>query len=132
MEDLENYDFYVDYDTIKWWFSQSKKAIESVFLNGGYPLDHVLKEFAKWIGKKQYNFYAHATFDFPVIEQNYRKLKIKNPIPFRNTRDLRTLTDIAGSFEVKANKLKHNALADARYQTEYCIAQLKYLNQKLT
>lgn len=117
--------FVVDFDTLKWWFEQSDVAIKSVMTHGTLTHKDMCKEFMKWVLdiKAQYTkeivFWSHATFDPPILANNFKVLKMYNPIPFRMHRDIRTLTHFAGRIDVKRQGTHHNALDDCLYQAEY-------------
>jgi exodeoxyribonuclease VIII len=128
LDSLKGLGFIMDFNTVGWWLNQSDAAIKSVF---GYNLDQVslskaLFEFHQWIGKTaDYNYWSHATFDPPILVNNYKALKKDCPIPFRLHRDIRTLTLLAGGIDVKREGIHHNALDDCIYQAKYISEGLK-------
>lgn len=119
-ESLQRYDFDIDYSTVRWWLSQSREAQDSVIDQGGVDLITALIDFNKWIGEpEKYEYWAHATFDPIILANAYRKTGIKNPIPFRQQRDIRTLNFLAGKVEVEKEGITHTALDDAKFQAKY-------------
>lgn len=128
IEDLQQYNFSVDYSIIGWWLNQSNEAIKSVYGDDiiKVSLDHALYKFKVWLGApSDYKYWSHTTFDPPILEYNYRQVKKPNPISFRLHRDIRTLTDLFGPVTVKRKGIHHNALDDAIYQSEYISALLQ-------
>jgi len=124
-ESLKRYNFDIDYSTIRWWLSQSREAQDSVIDQGGVDLITALTEFEKWIDKpEEYEYWAHATFDPIILANAYRKTGIKNPIPFRQQRDIRTLNFLVGKVEVEREGIAHTALDDAKFQAKYISAML--------
>ena len=98
LDSLEGLGFRIDYNTLEWWFSQSHEAITSVFNTDNLnrvSLSKALYEFHQWIGKTaDYRYWSHATFDPPILINNYKALKKDCPIPFRLYMDIRTLTSL--------------------------------------
>ena len=118
---LTRYNFEMDYSTIEWWMSQDDKAIKSVFVNDdAIDIRQALFEFIEWIGKPgDYTYWSHATFDPPILINNFKKIGLSNPIPFRAYRDIRTLTHFVGVIETPRIGTHHNALDDCIYQAAY-------------
>ena len=135
LDSLERYDFKMDYNTINWWFNQSNEAIKSVFDDtlDKVSLGKALFDFTEWIGKTaDYHYWSHATFDPPILHNNFKVMGKNNPIPFRLHRDIRTLSYFAGKIVVERVGLHHNALDDCIYQAAYIsqgIKQIKQLKQ---
>lgn len=124
----------VDGSTVKWWLSQSKEAIDSVFntdINGG--LEKGLKCFYKFCKDSNCDFYwSHATFDFPVISDAYHKNGVKPPYAYYNCRDLRTIEHFYGN-DIKwsvREGVHHNALDDAKYQMKHLIDMLDVADKR--
>jgi len=130
LESLEKYPFTMDYSTVNWWLNQDNSAIQSVF---GEHLKRVnikeaLYDFHQWIEKQaDYNYWSHATFDPPILNNNYQRVGMESHIPFRKHNDIRTLTRIAGSFEVERVGIHHNALDDCLYQAAYITKGLQII-----
>lgn len=120
----------VDGSTIKFWLEQPKISQESLFVNQK-PMKEAMEAIVKLIDGQNANFYwAHATFDFPIIQSLCRKLGIKYPLPYKRCLDLRTLEMLAGYPKWEERKgIHHNALADAVYQAEHAIMLLNMLNR---
>ena len=118
---LEKFDFKVDYSTLNWWFNQPDSAIKSVCnQEGAIALRLALMNFTKWLGKSnEYYYWSHATFDPPILDFNFKQVKLNNPIPYRLNRDIRTLTHFTGIIEVPRIGIHHNALDDCKYQARY-------------
>lgn len=125
--------FVVDFDTLKWWFSQSDQAIKSVMTLGKLSHHDMCKEFLKWVQRireeygKDISFWSHATFDPPILDNNFKVAKVYNPIPFRSHRDIRTLTHFAGFIDVKRSGIAHDAIDDCIYQAKYITKGMKFI-----
>ncbi len=119
-----------DGSTIKWWLQQDKAAQNTLFSNTR-PLEEVANIIEKLIEAQNANFYwAHATFDFPILQSMFRSLGRKYPLPFKRTLDLRTLEMLAGNIEwAPRTGVHHNALDDATYQAEHAIKLLNKLDR---
>lgn len=121
IDSLSKYNFFMDYNTLKWWFAQEDAAIKSV-MNGVTPLKEALIDFNKWIDSsevKKYNFWSHATFDPPILHNNMREVGIDSIIHYSQHKDIRTLNELVGKVEVERKGIAHNALDDAIFQAEY-------------
>lgn len=127
--------------TLKWWMGQSEDARKSAW-SGDVTLPYALSEFFIFSGRLNIDpnasappmqFWAHATFDFPVIDHAYKIIGGTNPIPFRQTRDMRTVESFYGG-DIEWDKrdgIHHTALADAEWQMTHLLKMLRvHENQK--
>jgi DNA polymerase III epsilon subunit-like protein len=128
--------FVVDFSTLKWWFEQDDRAIKSVMTTGTLGHKVMCKEFMKWVQeiKKEYgkniSYWSHATFDPPILANNFKVAGVYNPIPFRAHRDIRTLTHFAGHIEVERKGIHHNAIDDCLFQAEYISKGIEKVEMK--
>lgn len=122
----------IDAQTVYWWLSQSKEAINSILAEprvdvteGFIALNDFLKD-AKQI-------WSHATFDFVTLTETLRQLDIKPSFHYRVCRDLRTLVDLANLTIDKTPRtgLHHNGLEDCKHQIKYCVEAINKLKKKL-
>lgn len=130
LDSLQKYNFKMDYNTIAWWMNQTDEAIKSVFKYGleQVSLNKALWEFREWIGKpSEYVYWSHATFDPPILNNNFKALGKDNPIPFRLHRDIRTLSHFA-NVKVERTGIAHNALDDCLTQANYISKGIQILN----
>lgn len=120
-----------DGSTIKWWLEQDKAAQKTLFKNPR-PAEDAADVVEKLIQAQNPNyFWAHATFDFPIVNNLFRALGRKTPIPFRTSYDLRTLEHFVGN-DIEWEKREgvyHNALDDATYQAKHAIKMLRRIKQ---
>ncbi len=125
--------FVVNFETLKWWFEQSNQAIKSVMTQGKLTHTEMLKEFMKWVLEikdnygKDISYWSHATFDPPILSNNFKVAGVYNPIPFRAHRDIRTLTHFAGFIDVKRSGVAHDAIDDCIYQAKYITKGFKLI-----
>lgn len=133
LKSLSRYNFEVNYETIGWWFSQSDKAIKSVFCEKDtVDLRQALREFIVWIEKpSEYVYWSHATFDPPILDYNLKQVDLTNPIPYVAHRDIRTLTHFSGIKAIARTGIHHNALDDCIYQAAYISQGINFLNEKI-
>lgn len=129
-------EFNVDYDTLRWWMNQIAKnpslidvMNENIFGHEGmiYKFSEWCKEMTKKHG--QLFYWSHATFDPPILDR-HNKVDGYPRLPFRNQRDIRTLTHFAGYIEVTKNSKAHDAMADCEYQARYIAKGIKILKDK--
>uniref|UniRef100_A0A6C0LWW7 3'-5' exoribonuclease Rv2179c-like domain-containing protein n=1 Tax=viral metagenome TaxID=1070528 RepID=A0A6C0LWW7_9ZZZZ len=119
-------------DTQEWWDSQSKSARHEVFINKDrVGIHQALCEFVEWFGRSSY-IWAHGDdFDCVVLNSAYKACDILPPWKFWNTRDTRTIYDIA---KVHINdvpvEIAHHALHDAYRQVVLLQNSFKILKLK--
>jgi len=120
---LQKAGFQMDFETVKWWMEQDKAVIDSVIMNKDrVSITEALNAYRNWIHKPyDYEYWSHATFDAPIVFHAQRVLGLSGIImPYKQQRDIRTLTRFSG--KVKANEhglIYHNALDDCKRQAEY-------------
>lgn len=115
-----------DEQTINWWKSQPPKNL--TWVGNTFALLPVLSAFSHFTKKVDY-VWSHSTFDVPILCNAYQILGLKLPFHYRSTRDIRTLTHLAGhkknekeTFNEESKDEKtHNALEDCVYQVQYCV-----------
>lgn len=118
--------FTMDHSTINWWLVQSQEARESII--GNQMLIHEAMELLRDFLKDGEFLWSHATFDVPIIQNSFEKCGMKNPIPYRGMRDIRTLMDLADHrSESEREGTHHDALDDCRFQVKYCVEALNKL-----
>lgn len=129
------YGFEIDAATIYWWLNQDRCAIRSLLdLHEKVSPYEAISDLNVFLNSCKY-IWSHATFDFVILMNHYRKLNIKPYFHYRTARDLRTLVDLA-DIEYKSYERKgvhHNALDDCLFQVKYavdCFNKLKGGNGK--
>jgi hypothetical protein len=125
-------------DTLAWWFRQSQEATNILSQNGRvkeYLAATYLKDFWEPLSKalpdkgsnnpfyQTYIWSNGASFDLPIMEHVYRQLETKSPFFFGRHKCFRTFKDGTKCDElVPRQGVHHNALDDAKWQAECCIA----------
>lgn len=128
INDCLKYGLTVDEGSIKFWFEHPNRS----FLDKPVSLARALGEFRKFYRKDTVAAWSHATFDFVILLNAYRKFDQKIPIPFRQMRDIRTLVHLADAGKpTEAKKTvdpkTHDALEDCIYQVGYVTEALNKL-----
>jgi hypothetical protein len=119
--------FTVDYDTIKWWMQQSDDARRLV-MEAPMSLVEAIFGLTHFLEGKDVTLWSHATFDMPILHNAFQTVGMKNPVPFRNMRDLRTLVDLADyTDKLERDGVHHHALDDAKFQVRYASEAFKKL-----
>jgi hypothetical protein len=140
LKSLQHFPFEVDYETVGWWLSQDKGAIDDVFNAQAHKRLHIigaLKEFRHFWKENcdaSTQVYSHATFDPPILDHAYRVVdKTRSPIPFRSHKDIRTLTSLYLELvgkplpEITREGNHHDAASDCIYQARYITEMLMEL-----
>lgn len=120
--------FKVEGKTIEFWLNQANRS----FLKDPRPLGEVLVDFKRFCYDSVDRAWAHATFDFPILANAYKVLKIEMPFPYKAMRDIRTLIDLSGvDRPVSTTDPKtHDALDDCIYQVGYCTLCFQELERR--
>jgi hypothetical protein len=112
---------HLDPNTVAWWERQSKKAEEA--LHGNIKsVETVLAEVFNFIkdNKLKLVWSQGSNFDSVLLDNLYERFGYKTPWLYYNTRDTRTIYDLAG-FKCKdlpREGTAHNALDDAIHQAK--------------
>ena len=124
--------FEMDIPTVLWWMRQEAPARLAVasnddcFLIGGVLID--FKHFLRDVE----SIWSHATFDFVILMNYFRKFKIRVNFDYHAARDLRTLTDLAeiDPLDFPREGIKHDALSDCMFQVGYATACFNRLRRE--
>jgi len=112
--------------TIGWWVEQNQAAQDEVLVEIDVSLKDTLQEltdFIKSTGAE--TIWAHGDdFDCVILSHAYHQLGIKPPWSFWNTRDTRTLIEVAKrlkgkDFEPNRQGVYHRAIDDAQHQSKW-------------
>ncbi len=128
---LQKYNFTIDYSTVLWWLSQTREAQDSIIdQQGAEDVKKAFNQFRQWIGDlKAFEYWSHATFDAVIFANTCKKIGVDAFIPFRQQRDIRTLSFLTGRIEVERKGIAHSALDDAEFQAGYISKMLQKLEQ---
>lgn len=118
--------------TMEWWLKQNPAAIAGLFEGTVTALNSALMEFKTWVNNhhpQPINIWAKSpSFDVVILEHAFTQAKMIWPFKFWNTRDVRTIEDLAfpnGPDDRPARiGVHHRAVDDAIYQA-MCV-QLGY------
>lgn len=134
----------VNGDTIMWWMQQSNAARQA--LKSKYPatLETALSMYGSFVANnrtKNLCVWTHATFDAPILDYAFKIVDVKNPVHYKENRDIRTLTYLNNLNRDKSKKdtvsslndgfIAHNALDDARKQAIYIARMLNSFRERL-
>lgn len=126
----------IDPSTVLWWLSQSKdsqKQITDATYSTANDIKHVAHVFAEWygaLGNGHIECWSNGAVDHAWLSSMMAYSGLKNPVPYWQQRDYRTLR---GMFPlVEADKpdgfIAHHALWDAKYQAAHLVKLMMHLN----
>lgn len=130
-ESCEVLGMHVDPDTVRWWNSQEEsirhEALEDT--SERLTIKDALTKLTAWIGRSELVWGHGDDFDCVILSEAYRRCDMKVPWKFWNTRDTRTLFDIAGvkNSDLPANS-KHHPIHDCYRQVAGVLKALRKLN----
>jgi exodeoxyribonuclease VIII len=119
----------IDADTVYWWLSQQPAAIKSMTQEPLFDIETAFMALNEFLdGAKE--IWSHATFDFVILQETMKRLKIKPAYHYGSARDIRTLMAITKAKKSGTREgIHHNGLADCIYQVGYVVNALKRLNR---
>jgi hypothetical protein len=108
----------VDKETVEWWNKQDPNVkFEAIENPDRVPLRQALTEFSSWLKSCDKIWANSPSFDCVILESAYKACDIPIPWKFWNTRDCRTIFDIAGIRKCDLpNNEQHNAIHDCYRQ----------------
>lgn len=115
-----------DTETEKWWSEQSLDA-QQALLDNPHWLTLGLEKFATWWHQHTTadvltRFWANGpSFDEQILGACYRATDMTQPWTYRAPRDMRTICEAAGGFDLPFEGTQHDALDDARHQARCVI-----------
>lgn len=113
----------IDASTLYWWLTQDNDArskLDDKEFN--LPLEDALHKLSMWIlhiGGDELKCWTHATFDAPILANAFHVVNLPLPTHFRMQRDIRTLEDLKGRYEIERQGTHHSAVDDAKFQAHY-------------
>ncbi len=128
--------FFVNGDTIMWWLSQSEAARRALVDPEPVAPYVALHQLYRWWPQGA-KMWSHATFDAPIIHRAYAIVKRGGRAPwhYRDTRDVRTVTDLAFGYGTSHESMgvdvigeKHDPVWDAINQARQVQACYTKLN----
>ena len=108
----------INQDTMKWWAEQSEESRKELEIDEvRVSIKQALLEFKQWFGTAKYIWSHGDDFDTVIVNTAMQDCKIETPWNFWDTRDTRTLFDLAKIYnrDLPQNS-KHHALHDCHRQ----------------
>jgi hypothetical protein len=119
---------HIDENTVEWWKKQSIEAKNEALGPGGIKLKKALKEFSNWYGESNCIWSHGDDFDTVIISDAMRNCNVEIPWKFYETRDTRTLFDLAKVYNYQLPQAsKHHALYDCHRQIAGVLMALRKL-----
>lgn len=106
--------FTIDQETVDWWKEQPKAA-QDILKTDKIPVQKALLNFRIFFikNKLQFIWSQGSSFDVALLEDGYRKIEMGFPWRYTNSRDTRTIFDLAKIRCDRKAGMKHYALDDA-------------------
>ena len=130
-ESCEVLGMHTDNSTVEWWGRQEDAVRFEALENpeDRLPIKEALKKLSEWIGRSNYVWGHGDDFDCVVLNQAYKRCGQPVPWKFWNTRDTRTLFDLAGVRNADLpNNDKHHPIHDCYRQITGVKMSLSKLN----
>ena len=131
--------FEIDAGSLTWWLSQPDSTRLEINKKGSKKLKDILISLDNFFptssnsqGKRDpfYVWGNGASFDLGILGNAYLKCGLEIPWKFWNERDVRTI--VALYPDIKANTKQngdaHNALSDCKFQIDYLVKTLRFVN----
>lgn len=115
---------HVDLSTIKWWMGQNDAA-RAVFQQPVHGLAFALEDLGSKFDAETRIWSYGANFDEVLLSDAYRQSKRRTPWTYKNVRCFRTLRAMYPDVLLESAGTKHNALDDARWQTQLLLEIVK-------
>lgn len=116
----------MDASTVLWWLQQSDEARRVIACEEGVTLGEAIDRFSKFLGARDARVWGNgAVFDNAIMANAARALRLPWTWAFWNDRCYRTLRALRP--DISAGEflgVKHNALADAKFQAAHAEAIL--------
>jgi len=120
----------MDADTVCWWMNQSEAARKSILAEPQLDIETAMIQLNQFLSPAK-AIWSHATFDFVIVTQTLRRLKIKPKFRYQAARDIRTLNDLGKTALTNTPSIRdgvhHDALEDCKFQVKYCVVALNSL-----
>lgn len=116
--------FSIDYNTLQWWLQQSPEAQKVLTDPNALSVEQALVEYASWATRIQpIGVWALGSdFDNALLNRAYRVMGLKYPYSYKHHRCARTLFNMFPCADPPFQGTAHNALADAKWQTDKVFA----------
>jgi len=125
-DELQRKGFPMDASTVRWWLDQDITILKGI-LDAARPCGIALPQVREFLGYADV-IWSHATFDFVTLQTHFQAFGIK-PLPYKASRDIRTLVSLSGInlYSYDWSKKTHDALDDCRFQIRYCVDAMNKL-----
>ncbi len=120
LKSSQDYGLTIDADTLQWWTQQPHDVFAEA-MAGEYSLDAAMFKFRQWLENlhlpPNWTIWSNgASFDAPVLEAAFRKLRMQPPWTHSQERCYRTLRALDPGEPKIEPAIKHHALEDAKAQ----------------
>ncbi len=120
----------IDASTIYFWLAQGAEARASITADPKLDIKDAFHQLNEFLASAK-RIWSHATFDFVVIMDTFRRLDIKPNFRYNAARDIRTLVDLSRLTvnKVERTGVHHDGLEDAIHQVKYCVLAMNALKK---
>ena len=112
--------------TIEWWGKKENAEALKQLRKDNIPLPEALINFTRWFGTKSLPTWGNgAGFDNVLMDNAYKAVKLVRPWLPWDDRCYRTVKNLFTVVPPERAGTYHNALDDAKFQTEHLLSILK-------
>jgi len=116
----------IDAETLEWWLTQDAAAREQ--LRGGTDLETALEDLTMFVADADEIWANSPAFDCAILGAAYDAVGLTTPWAYYETRDYRTLSDLAIAPRIGHEGTDHDALDDARHQARVAAETLRRID----
>lgn len=115
--------------TLDWWAKDENKEARDSLTSMALDIEVAIPLFLKWSGDEIIPWANGASFDFPILKNAIQVCGHRAPWKYNHESDYRTFKRLYPTvLRPTLTGVKHNALADAKFQASHLMRILKSLN----
>lgn len=125
----------IDSSTVMWWANQSPNTLKALSGKNRIPIADFIREFNHFIQDKGFYWAKGTNYDLEIITDLYRLYEQQPPFRYSKWSDARPYYNLAKQLRILPNidrEDAHNALEDAKFQTQVVCTVYKTISDAIT